>query len=172
MTDLITHYSDYDSFVREWHAAELNDHEVDLQHARDRGLITEDETRMLWQLLGELSKDELLIRIPEWLAEEKVGFVDGATPTIFVGRIDRETAKAIRFIDSASARPLMKLAHRIYHFEEGIENVGDSDDDRQKWLERRLKANRREFENRDDVPGLSEEWLPKSQLLNVVRRSE
>lgn len=172
MTDLITHYSDYDSFAREWHATDLDDHEVDLQHARDRGHITEDETRMLWQLLGELSRDELLIRIPEWLAKEKVGFVDGATPTIFVGRIDRETEKAIRFIDSASARPLMKLAHRISHFEEGIENVGGSDDDRRKWLERRLEAKRREFESRDDVPGLSEEWLPKSQLLDVVRRSD
>lgn len=172
MTDLSTEYTDYDSFAREWHTDELKEAEVTLQDARDRGLISEDETRMLWQLLGQLQEDEVLIRIPEWLADEKVGYVDGRTPTTFVGHINRETEKAIQFTDSASARPLMKLAHRIHHFENGIENVGDTDQDRREWLERRLHQTRSEFESRENVTGLSEEWLPKSQLINIIRRSD
>lgn len=124
---------------------------------------------MLWQLLNELAEDEVLIRIPEWLAEENVGYVDGATPTTFVGRIERDTDKAIRFADSASARPLMRLAHRIQSLENGIENAED-DEDRREWLDGRLQEKRQEFENRDDVPGLRDEWLPKSQLLHAVRR--
>lgn len=152
MSDLITGYSEYDVFAREWEGA------------------SENETRMLWQLLDELDDCEVLVRLPEWLAEEKVGFVDGTTPTTFVGRIDRETEKAIRFADSASARPLMKLAHRIHHLEEGIETVGDSDEDRREWLEQRLRRTRHEFRSREDVPSLSEEWLPKSQLRTAARR--
>lgn len=154
VSDLITEYTDSDTFAREWQG----DNEAD--------------TRMVWQLLGELKADELLIRLPEWLAEAKVDFVDGATPTMFIGRIDRETDKAIRVVDSAAARPLMKLAHRIHHLEAGIQKVGASDEDRREWLERRLRQTRSEFESRDDVPGLSEAWIPKSQLITAVRRNE
>lgn len=32
-------------------------------------LITEDETQLLWQLLGHLTPEELLIQIPHWLAD-------------------------------------------------------------------------------------------------------
>jgi len=170
MTNLITAYSDYDAFARAWHADELAQHEVTLRKARERDLIDEDSTRMLWQVLGELDEEEVLLRIPDWLAEEKVGYVDGATPTTFVGRIDRETEKAIRVVDSASARPLLKLANRIHHFKQGIEREKGADKDRREWLEQRLTAKRREFEDRDDIPGLAEEWLPKSQLRNVVQR--
>jgi len=165
MTDLdIREYTNYDAFVREWHTDDLGD--VTLEDARDSGLLTEDETRLLWQLLGQLSDEEVLIAIPDWLADEKVGYVDGATPTTFVGRIERETEKAIHVVDSASARPLMKLAHRIQHLENG-----DSDDDRREWLDNRLQELHDEFENRDDVTGLSEEWIPKSQLLHATRRT-
>ena len=159
----ISEYADYDTFAQEWHADDLGD--VALEDARDSGLLNEDETRLLWQLLGQLGDDEVLIVIPEWLAEEKVGFVEGATPTTFVGRIERETKKAIHFIDSASARPLMKLAHRIHRLEDG------DTDDRREWLDNRLQELREEFENREDVAGLSEEWIPKSQLLHAIRRS-
>lgn len=153
MPGLITEYSDFDAFAAEWQAA------------------NKDETRMQWQLLGLLEEDELLIALPEWLAEEKTGFVKGSTPTMFIGRIEEETGKAIRFTNAAAARPLMKLAHRIHSLEEGIENVGD-DADRREWLEGRLRVKRREFETRTDVPGLQEEWLPKSQIIQAVRRGD
>lgn len=143
MTDLeISEYADYDEFAREWHADDLGD--VALEDARNSGLLNEDDTRLLWQLLGQLRDDEVLIEIPEWLAEEKVGFVEGATPTTFVGRIERETEMAIHFVDSASTRPIMKLAHRIHSLEEG------DTDDRRKWLDNRLQELRDEFETRDD----------------------
>ena len=125
----------------------------------------DSDTRMLWQLLGQLDPDEVLVQLPEWLAEEKVGYVDGATPTAFVGRIERETEKAILFGDSAAAGPLMKLAHRIHQLEQGTEA-----DDRDEWLVDRLEDHRRAFEERADAVTLQDEWLPKSQLRRVVRR--
>lgn len=73
--------------------------------------------------MGQLDPDELLIKIPEWLAEENIGYVDGGTPTEFVGRIERETEKAILFADSASAHPLMRFAHRITNLEEGSDHA-------------------------------------------------
>lgn len=124
-----------------------------------------NETRLLWQLLGQLDEDEVLIRIPEWLAAEKAGFVDGAPPTEVVGRIARETEKAIQVDDAASARPLRKLAHRIHELERD-----ETDPDRDEWLDERLADHRRAFERREDVPTLADEWLPKSQLQTVVRR--
>lgn len=151
MGELITEYSEYEAFARAWDGTD------------------ETEARLLWQLLHELDDDAVLVQLPEWMADEKVGFVDGATPTTFVGRIDRVTDKAIRLAESAAARPLMKRAHRIQNLEDGIENVGD-DPDRRQWLEDRLRETRREFETREDVIGLSEAWLPKSQLRHVIRR--
>lgn len=127
----------------------------------------EGDMRLLWQLLGQLDDDEVLIRIPEWLAEEKAGYVDGAPPTDVVGRIERETEKAILLDDSAAARPLMKLAHRIHELER---NEGDSA--RNEWLDDRLAEHRQAFESREDVPELADGWLPKSQLQHVVRRRE
>jgi hypothetical protein len=35
----------------------------------------------------------VLIQIPEWLAEKKAGYADGAPPTEVVGRTERETEK-------------------------------------------------------------------------------
>ena len=154
MADSATEYTDYGNFARAWSDTD------------------DDETRMLWQLLGELDRDEVLIHIPPWLAEAKIEFVDGATPTTFVGRIDRQTDEAIRFVESASARPLAKLTHRIPNLEAGIERVGNSDEDRREWLEDRLRQTRIAFENRDDTTALTEEWLPRSQLHNVVRRTD
>lgn len=52
--------------------------------------MTEDKIQLLWQLLGQLDPDELLIQIPNWLAEQKVEFVDGSPPAEFIGRIDLE----------------------------------------------------------------------------------
>lgn len=123
------------------------------------------DTRLLWQLLDQLDDDMVLVRIPEWLAEEKAGFVEGAPPTEVVGRIERETEKAILLDDTAAAQSLMKLAHRIHELEQ---NEGDPD--RNDWLDDRLAEHRREFEKREDVPELADGWLPKSQLQCVVCR--
>ena len=128
---------------------------------------SDSDTRMLWQLLGLLDDDEILVEIPEWLAEENVGYVDGATPTVFVGRIERETEKAILLTDSADARSLMKVAHRIHQLEGG-NATGDS----REWLDDQLADHRRAFEEREDAVTLQDEWLPKSQLRHVVRREE
>ncbi|WP_254544783.1 hypothetical protein [Halomarina pelagica] len=166
----ITDCADYDTFARSWHAHSLDRDDVSLAPARDRGLINEDETRLFWQLLGQLAPDELLFRLPEWLAEEKVGFVEGGAPTVFVGRIERETDKAILVAESAAARPLAKLAHRIHHLEEALETLSEADPERRAWLSKRRETARREFEQREDVSGLREGWLPKSQLCNVIRR--
>lgn len=142
----IMEYTTYDEFAREC----------------DR---SDTETRMLWQLLGQLDDDELLVEIPEWLAEDKVGFIDGATPTVFVGSIERETEKAIQFTDTAAARSLMKLAHRIHLLEQT-----EADPEQNDWLNRQLRDRRREFDKRADVVTLRDEWLPKSQLRHVVRQ--
>lgn len=171
VANLIAEYTEYDSFARRWHSDTLSERDITLEEARERGLLNEQDTRQLWQLMGLLAEDGLFIQIPEWLAEEKVGFAEGATPTTFVGRSARETEDAILFEDSAAARPLMRLAHRIHSLERGIENA-EADDDRREWLENRLREKRREFETRGELPTLSDEWLPKSQLITVVRRSE
>lgn len=156
MPDLeIIEYSDYKIFAREWQG--------------DGKGSDDTETRLRWQLLCQLEEDKLLIQLPEWLAEEKVGYVDGGTPTEFVGRIDRESEKAIRFADSAAAPPLMQLAHRIYKLEGGLEKA-TGDESRHDWLEDRLQEKQQEFEQREDVPRLSEEWIPKSQIERAVRR--
>lgn len=171
MTDLITEYADYDSFARAWHSDTLADYDVSLEGARDRGLLNEQKTRQLWQLLGLLGTDELVVQLPDWLADEKVGVTDRATPTMFVGRISRETEDAILFKDSAAARPLMGLAHTIHSLERGIENTG-ADTDRHERSENRLRDHYQQFRNRDDLPTLSDEWLPKSQLVTAVQRRE
>ena len=128
---------------------------------------SETDTRLVWQLLGLLDADELLIELPHWLAEEKIGFVEGATPTLFVGHIERETEKAIQFGGAVAARPLMKLAHRISELEQ---NEGAPE--RNEWLDKRLAEHRAAFDRRDDAVGLVDEWLPKSQILLAVRRAE
>lgn len=148
MSDVrIAEVADYDEFDEEW------------------GDATETTTRMLWQLLNEFDDDELLIKIPEWLAEEKVSYSEGGTPTVFVGRTVEETEKAIRLTDSAAARPLMQLAHRIAALEDGIENV-EQDSNRRRWLKDRLDDKRRGIDGRDGITGLSEEWIPKSQIIS------
>ncbi|WP_396612896.1 hypothetical protein ACH9L7_06400 [Haloferax sp. S1W] len=74
MADLdIREYAYYDTFARDLHTDTLDQHDVTLEAARERGLITEDDTRLLWELLGQLDDDELLIQIPEWLADKKIG---------------------------------------------------------------------------------------------------
>lgn len=166
MVDLeIQEYADYDSFAHTWHTDTLEQQGVTLQQARNQDLINEDETRLLWQLLGQLAPDEILVQIPSWLAEQKVGYVEGATPTIFIGWIERETDKAVLLEDTAAARSLMKLAHRIDRLEQN-----DAPTDQDDWLADRLEDHRREFEQREDVITLQDQWLPKSQLLQVIRR--
>ena len=147
MADItITECATYEEFTRTWDGAEA-------------------DTRMLWQLLSQLDADEVLVQLPEWLAEEKVGYVEGATPTAFVGRIERETEKAILLGDATDARSLMKLAHRMHQLEQG-----NATSDSQEWLDERLADHRRAFEERADAVTLQDEWLPKSQLRLVVRR--
>lgn len=171
MADLITEYADYDSFARAGHSGTLADYDVSLEEARERGLLDEQRTRQLWQLLGLLGTDELLVRLPEWLAEEKVEATDRATPTMFVGRISRETEDAILFEESAAARPLMGLAHKIHSLERGIGNTG-AGTDRREQSEDRLRDYYQQFRDRDDLPSLSDEWLPKSQLVTALQRRE
>lgn len=146
-------YADFEEFTERWD---------------DCGLET---ARQLWQLLGEFTEDELLIKLPEWLAERKVGYIDGGTPTLFVGRIVEETEKAIRLADGTAARPLMSLAHRIEAIEDGLAKMG-LDESRRVWLEERVESLRADFADREEMAGLREEWLPKSQILAAVRRTE
>ena len=147
MTDLdVWEVNTYEEFDREW-------------DGRD--------TRLMWQLLEQLDNEEVLVQIPEWLADEKAGYIDGTPPTEVIGRIEQETEQAILLDDAAAARPLMKDAHLIHELEQ---NEGDPD--RNDWLERQLADHRRAFESRADVPKLADGWLPKSQLLHVVRRCD
>lgn len=162
-------FDTYDAFAREWHAETLTETDASLEDARGRGLLNEQGTRQLWQLLGLLDDEEVVIKLPEWLAEKKVGFTDRATPTLFVGRIIRETEQAILFEDSAAARPLMALAHRIHSLEDGLSNTAD-EDDRRSWLERRLQEKRAAFEDRDEMVSLQDEWIPKSQVQLAFQR--
>lgn len=153
MSDLaVREYASADAFRREW------------------AVDDESTARTLWQLLGELDESEVLIRLPEWLADEKVGYVEGGTPTTFVGRIEGETENAIRFVGAAAAPPLARLAHRMAALRKGLENP-DLDEERRAWLEDRLREKRRAFEQRDGLVGLREEWLPKSQVLDAARRA-
>ena len=169
MTDLITEYADYDSFACEWHSRTLTDYGVSLGEARERGLLNEQRTRKLWQLLGLLDPEECLLQLPEWLAEKKVGSENRTTPTIFLGYISDETEDAILFESSAAARPLMGLAHRMHSLERGIERT-EGDTDRHEQLTDRFREHERQLDDRDDLPSLSDEWLPKSQLGPIVRR--
>lgn len=165
----IRSFETYDTFARQWHAETLAETEGSLEDARDRGLLNEQGTRQLWQLLGLLDDEELVIQLPEWLAEEKVGVTDRGPPTTFVGRITRDTEKAILLEESAAARPLMSLAHRIHSLEDGLSQTG-ADHDRRDWLERRLREKRAAFEDRDELVGLRDEWIPKSQVELAFRR--
>jgi hypothetical protein len=169
VTDLITEYVDYDSFAHEWHSGTLADYNVSLTEARERGLLNEQETRKLWQLLGLLDPEKCLLQLPEWLAEQKVESKNRTTPTIFVGYISIETEDAILFKSSTAARPLMGLAHRMHSLEKGIERTED-DTNRHKRLADQFREHERKLDDRDDLPSLSDEWLPKSQLGTIVRR--
>ncbi len=150
--------ADVESFAAAWRECGYDDTEV--EH--------------YWALLGELEPGELLIHLPEWLAEQKVGYVEGATPTAFVGRIDGETEQAIRFVDATGARKLSRVADRIRSLEESIarlESEAHPDEERLEWLERRLAEKRETIETREGLPMLSEEWLPKSQIEFIGRRT-
>jgi len=166
---VITEYAEYDSFAREWHSGTLAEYNVSLDEARERGLLNEQQTRQLWQLLGLLDPEECLLQLPEWLAEKKVESENRTTPTIFVGYISNETEDAILFESSAAARPLMGLAHRMHSLEKGIERTED-DTDRHKRLADQFRERERKFDDRAGLPSLSDEWLPKSQLGTLVRR--
>jgi hypothetical protein len=162
-------FETYDGFAAEWHSETLSDTDIALGDARDRGLLNEQDTRQLWQLLGLLDDDELVIQLPEWLAEEKCDFTKSATPTMFVGRVTRESEKAVLFEDSAVARPLMSRAHRIYALEDGLSQTG-ADDNRRDWLESRLREHQAAFDNREGLVGPRDEWIPKSQIQIAFER--
>jgi hypothetical protein len=149
--------ANFEEFVPVW----LSD-EIESGDGIDDIHFDETELLLLWQLLGQLDRDEVLVRIPEWLAEERAGYVDGAPPTEVVGRIGRETEKAIPLDAAASAEPSMNLVHRIHEL---VQNEG-----RTEWLDNRFAEHRRAFTDRDGIPTLADGWLPKSQLEQVVRR--
>ncbi|WP_433632179.1 hypothetical protein [Halomicrococcus sp. NG-SE-24] len=171
MVDAIRTYADYDSFAREWHSETLSNRDVTLEAARERDLINEQDTRQLWQLLGLLDEDDVFIQLPEWLVEEKTDDVRGSLAITFVGYISRETEDAVLFKDSSPGRRLMQIAHKIHSLENGVENTA-VDSDRRKRLNDKLQEEYRRFEKQDDVPYLSDEWLPKSQLITIIQRRD
>lgn len=171
MVDAIRTYADYDSFARRWHSKTLSDRDMTFEAARERGLINEQDTHQLWQLLGLLDDDDVFIQLPEWLVEEKTDGVEGNLATTFVGYISRETEDAVLFKDSSPGRRLMYIAHKIHSLENGVENTA-VDSDRRKRLSDKLQEEHRRFEKQDDVPYLSDEWLPKSQLITIVQRRD
>ncbi|EFW94189.1 hypothetical protein ZOD2009_00105 [Haladaptatus paucihalophilus DX253] len=171
MVDALRTFADYDSFAREWHSETLKDRDVTLEVARKRGLLNEQDTRRLWQLLGLLDEDDVFIQLPEWIAEEKTNDVQGSLATTFVGYLSRETEDAVLFKESSPAHRLMQIAHKIQSLENRVQNTA-VDSDRRKRLTDKLEEEHRRFETRDDIPYLSDEWLPKSQLITVIRRSE
>jgi hypothetical protein len=137
--------------------------------------VSETEQPLVWALLTELRPEEVFLRLPRWLADEKVGYTDGGTPTTFVGQIDRSTDKAIHVIDSAAARPLMKRAHRIQQLEASLtdgsspDHAAPADDQQRAWLERKLRDHRDTFADRTERVSLRDEWLPISQIETVIR---
>ena len=169
MVAAIRTYADYDAFAREWHAETLRDRDVTLEAARERGLLNEQGTRRLWQLLGLLDEDEVFIQVPAWLVDAKTDDVRGSPATTLVGSISRETEDAVLFKNSSPGRRLMWIAHKIHSLEHGVENTA-VESDRRKRLHDKLQDERRRFEAQDDVPYLSDEWLPKSQLITIVQR--
>ena len=132
--------------------------------------FTDTTLPQVWALLCELDADQLFIRIPRWLADQKIGFIDGGTPTDFIGRIDRETGKAVLFTESMSARSLFRQAHLIQHMEQRLTDLSDAD--QRSRVESRLQTHREEFTTRPEHPALDEEWLPKSQIELALRCSE
>lgn len=141
----IEKYADYESFAAAWDDPAK-------------------ETRMTWELLEQIDDDEVLVELPQWLADENVGYTQGSVPTAFVGRIATESDEAIQLSDSAAARSIRKLAHRISQLEQ---NDTDEDDD---WLNDRLAEHRAEFSERDDAVSLADEWLPKSAIVRAIQR--
>ena len=129
--------------------------------------FTDTDLPQVWALLCELDADQLFIRIPRWLADQKIGFFDGGTPTDFIGQIDRETDKAVLFTDSMSAQSLFRQAHLIQHMEQRLTELSDAD--QRSRVESRLEKHREEFTTRPEHPALDEEWLPKSQIELALR---
>ena len=103
-------YTAYEAFAADWAAPDK-------------------ETRMTWQLLAQIDDDEVLVELPRWLADENVGYTKGSVPTAFVGRIATESDEAIQLANSAAARSIWKLAHRISQLEQN-----DSDERRTRRL--------------------------------------
>ena len=124
----------------------------------------------VWALLCELDTDQLFIRIPRWLADQKIGFIDGGTPMDFIGRVDRETEKAVLFVESMPARSLFRQAHLIQHMDQRLADLSDSD--RRSRVKSRLEKHRAEFTTRPEHPVFDEEWLPKSQIDLALRRNK
>jgi hypothetical protein len=131
--------------------------------------VAETDQPLVWALLTELDPEAVFIRLPRWLADEKIGYTDGGTPTTFVGQIDRSTDKAIHVIDSAAAQPLMKRAHRIQQLEDSLTDGSSLDDQQRTWLERKLRDHQETFANRREHVSLRDEWVPISQIETVIR---
>lgn len=127
---------------------------------------SQKETRMTWQLLDQIENDEVLVEIPQWLADEHVGYTQGSAPTAFVGWIETESTDAVQLADSAAAKSLRKLAHRISQLEQS------DNTESKEWLDDRLAEHRAKFNSRVDATSLSDEWLPKSGILQAVTRGD
>lgn len=146
----VTEVATFDEFLEAWGDSET--------------ALDETQLRLLWQLIGQLDEDELLVRIPKWLAEDRAAHGTGAAPTAIVGRMARETEKAVLLEESFEATKLTTIAHSIDRLERD-EGAGD----RNEWLDRRLAEHRQTWAGRYDEPGLTDGWLPKSQILKAVR---
>jgi hypothetical protein len=144
----------------------------DFTAAHSRHGVSETDQPLVWALLTKLAPEEVFIRLPRWLSDEKIGYTDGGTPTTFVGQIDRSTDKAIHVVDSAAARPLMKRAHRIQQLEDSLTDSSSTGDQQRAWLKRKLRDHRDTFASREERVSLSDEWLPLSQIETIIRATD
>lgn len=133
--------------------------------------FSDTDLPQVWAVFCELDAEQLFIRIPKWLAEQKVGFTDGGTPREFIGTIDRETEKAVLFTDSMPPRSLFRQAHLIQHLDQRLTERAGEDTDQRARIESRLQKHRAEFSTYPQHPVLDDEWLPKSQIELALQRS-
>jgi len=97
----------YDKLVKKRHADILSANDETLEEARKKEHIVEYEDKIIWKLMR---KGYIVVEIPQWLAEKKILCYGGSfPPTIFFGKIEKETEKAIFFEGKAMETDERKL---------------------------------------------------------------
>lgn len=131
----------YDELVKKRHADILRANNETLVEAREKGHIVEYEDRLIWRLM---KKGYTIIEIPQWLAEKKILCYSGSyPPTVFFGKIEKETEKAVYFEGKA-----------IETDERRIKTILE------KIIENEIKKPLEELFGMNQIS----EWLPKSQI--------